>query len=161
MLDRQKLDASTAPTGLLRIDVLEEWLEEGGELIIDPPKRLTCAACDGGGCGRCENAGAFRVAVDEVEPIRLLLSPGPPEQKRVRIPSPFDDASTIELLVVELRPADEPSPGVERAMRRSLARVPSSAIAPAPMEPTKIIALVMGAFVIAVVLLLSVVMRSR
>jgi hypothetical protein len=158
LLDRSELDASSAPSALVRIDVPARWLEEGGTLVVDVPKRITCAACDGGGCSRCENAGAFRLSDQDVAaPIRVRLAASAAASKRVRIPSPFGDqsASPIGLLFLELRPAETPSAGARfEEERRALARAEQGHV-PQPLGPNTIIALVTGLVVAIVVLIVS------
>jgi hypothetical protein len=44
-----------------RIAVKRSWLERGDSIELTLPRNLACAACSGGGCDRCERAGAISV----------------------------------------------------------------------------------------------------
>ncbi len=91
--------------------MLAAWLETGGTLVVTLPKRVRCAACDGGGCGLCGNRGAFRMA-DGAEPLRIALGGGVARPTRLRVTVPESEDRELELLLLDLGPAEVPSPFV-------------------------------------------------
>jgi hypothetical protein len=116
MIDREGLDASNGARGRLRLAIPASWAREGGEIEITVPSRVTCARCDGGGCGGCERSGAHRTPS---EPARRTLRLRLPERLgsvvTVRVVRPFgDDAGALDQLLVELSAGADLSPGVVR-----------------------------------------------
>lgn len=67
----------------LRIAVPRLWLVEGRSIEVELPRNLTCANCQGGGCGKCSNSGAItlRGRGELPEMIQVAL----PEQCRVDV----------------------------------------------------------------------------
>jgi hypothetical protein len=86
-----ELDGSRGADGLLSVTVLPLWLESGARLLVRRPRKLVCAACEGGGCDACERSGALvlpsaedadeeilEVSLPQVDPARpvVLRIPG-------------------------------------------------------------------------------------
>jgi hypothetical protein len=149
LIDREELDASSAPTGLMQVDVPRAWLDEGVTLLIAAPKRLVCAACEGGGCGRCDNSGAFRLDdATRAEPLRAVLTAGTADGAlRVRLRAPFGEGASVNMVLIDIRPANEPSPGVTRSRRRT------NALAIAARSPLDDPRATIGLVIVAVVCL--------
>ncbi len=59
-----------------RIAVERAWLERGEVIEVTLPRNLTCAACVGGGCDRCERSGAISIRA-RGEPEQTLTVPLP------------------------------------------------------------------------------------
>jgi hypothetical protein len=109
IVDREAHDAATGARALYRVDVPPAWLEEGGTLELEVPKRLPCARCEGGGCEGCANAGALRVG-DGPRTVEITLARGPAGPKRVRLDEPFGEASAVRQLWIDLLPAAKDAP---------------------------------------------------
>lgn len=78
-LAKVTLDAANEPRGpdvAHAIRVPEAWLSRGETIELELPRQLNCASCQGGGCDRCQRAGA----------IRLRQADEPPETVRVSLP---------------------------------------------------------------------------
>jgi hypothetical protein len=121
VLDPSALDACAGPRARLAIDVPAAWLAEGADLVVTAPARLACARCDGGGCDACGRTGALKTPAeidDRVLRVRLPSPPsfidGAPQAIALRIPDPFGPDHDIAQLVLEVRPAREPSPNASR-----------------------------------------------
>jgi len=106
VVDRDRLDAADAKSGIVPVAVLGAWLERRGTLVVDVPKRVKCASCGGGGCGLCGNTGAFRTATTS---LRIDLEPSTPEAKRIRVSAGLGEGTEVDLLLLELQPSTESS----------------------------------------------------
>ncbi len=69
------LEVPRGPDVELRLALPADWIAEGAAIEVRVPRRLTCAACHGGGCDACARSGALALdeGEDEREPLRLTL----------------------------------------------------------------------------------------
>jgi hypothetical protein len=107
VIDPEELDRSSGDRARLELEVPEAWLEQGAEIELRAPERLTCARCEGGGCDACGRSGALRAPADEVtRTLRLTVPAGSDTGVALRLLHPFGDAGArpIEQLIVEVRP---------------------------------------------------------
>jgi hypothetical protein len=85
VLGRVTSEAGVSPRGpdvLHRIRIARAWLTDGAVVEFEVPRNVMCAACEGGGCDKCERSGAFS--------LRGRNEPG--ELVRVTLPQrAFDD----------------------------------------------------------------------
>jgi hypothetical protein len=87
-----------------RVEVPQSW---AGSLIeVDVPRRLSCGACDGGGCDRCQRSGAIKL--DSVGALSVRLPEELGEGAVLRIPQPFE-GDELAILLLEVRVAEAPS----------------------------------------------------
>lgn len=83
-------DDQSGPDVLLDIVVERDWLREAKTIEIELPRHLTCAACQGEGCGICGHSGAITVRerseiaeiVRVTLPHRDPMSPDMPDSTR-------------------------------------------------------------------------------
>lgn len=82
------LDAPRGPDVVHDIQVEQNWFGQTVRVVL--PRNLRCATCEGGGCDRCERAGAVSVRDRECAEtvIEVTLPPLPDDQTDlcVRIP---------------------------------------------------------------------------
>ncbi|MCC6215253.1 MAG: hypothetical protein IT376_10310 [Polyangiaceae bacterium] len=134
------------PDVLHRIGVPGEWLDEGSVIELELPRLLTCATCEGGGCGACDQSGAItlrgRKELTELVEVTLprrapTMSEAPRSSRRsvtLRIPerggAPEAGSELPRgMLYLTVQEASEPSPTVARL------GPPSSAQRPATSRP--------------------------
>jgi len=113
--DPKALDESTGSLARLRIEISSDWPSPACplDLLIDAPRRLSCARCEGGGCDRCGRSGALRAPEEPAaRRFRARLPAGAARKLALRIPHPFGPQSHIEQLILEIHLAPKPSPGV-------------------------------------------------
>ena len=86
------LDAARGPDVELRLIVQRAWF--GSLVDIQLPRNLNCAACSGGGCDRCDRAGALSLWERGAEPrqIQVVLPPAPESNTDVCIRVPGEGA---------------------------------------------------------------------
>jgi hypothetical protein len=79
----------------MTVSVPESWFVDGATIEVELPRNLTCAACDGGGCDRCERSGA----------VTLRGRKEPAEMVEVTIPRPLatEEVPSSKARVVILR----------------------------------------------------------
>ncbi|MFO0553875.1 MAG: hypothetical protein U0271_36165 [Polyangiaceae bacterium] len=125
--DPSAFDREGLVTARVRVGVPVSWAL--ATLDITLPKLLACAACDGGGCDRCQRSGALRSS--GVVVIRVQL---PAELARgvvLRVPDPFtssdDTPVRVDVLLVEVVPAEVPAASCRRV------EVAPSALSSQPM----------------------------
>jgi hypothetical protein len=93
------------------------WLRRGAAIEFDLPRRLSCAACKGGGCDICSRSGAF--ALHEKgqlqPPVVVYLTAAEPDARAVRLPETgaTSEAGVRGHLILHIAPGDL-SPGVRR-----------------------------------------------
>lgn len=110
------LEGPRGPDVLHEIEVPAPWFERGARVQVDLPRRLVCAACEGGGCDRCGRSGAFEVPRDE--PLEFTLPTGTEPGVGVRVRFPGLGAASAEAtegrgqLVLSVRVGEQPSRGV-------------------------------------------------
>lgn len=83
------LESPRGPDASHRLRVPRAFLARGATVEFELPRHLTCAACDGGGCDRCERSGAvtLRGRGDPIERLELSLPQGDREEAFViRVP---------------------------------------------------------------------------
>ncbi len=126
LVDPAALDAGDGPRALLRVEAPSAWLEAGGEVAVATPARLVCARCEGGGCDACGRSGAL-AAPEDVDARHLVatLPPSSGEGVALRLVRPFGELTTIEQLILEVRPGAA-SRGLTRISPTELARRTSS-----------------------------------
>jgi hypothetical protein len=118
--DPSALDACEGPRARLAVEVPAAWLAEGADLVIAAPARLTCARCDGGGCDACGRTGALKSPAERDDRLLHVRLPSPtgaagePQAIALRIPDPFGAEQEIAQLLLEVRPAEQPSASVSR-----------------------------------------------
>lgn len=123
VIEPEAVGRSSGPRGRIRVGVPVEWLREGASFDVTVPRRIACARCDGGGCDGCARSGALR-APDDAD-ARTVRLEGPAARRAeaeptgfvLRLVQPFGADHPIEQLLVEVTPADVPSPNVTRAAR--------------------------------------------
>jgi len=121
------VDVPRGPDVLHRIRVCAEWVDEGAAIEFELPRNLKCAACEGGGCDRCERSGAISVRgrkeLGEVVQVTLpkrdessIESTASGRSLVIRIPQRGGFADDPDLprgiLMLQVVPADEADPGV-------------------------------------------------
>ncbi len=129
-----------------RVRVPAEWLDEGAQFELELPRNLTCAACDGGGCDRCERSGAISIRGRKElgELVRVNLPPRNPNMEEtasgravvLRIPERGGISDDPRLprgfLLLQVAPGEEADPGIER-----VAAAPIEVAAPVPRPPSE------------------------
>lgn len=65
------LEVPRGPDVTHKVRVKPEWLEAGATIEFELPRNLSCAACQGGGCDKCERSGAITLR-DRNEPGELV-----------------------------------------------------------------------------------------
>ncbi len=106
MLEKGALEGPEIRTGLLAVTV-GYALARGAVLHVRAPKRLPCASCEGGGCSRCGNSGAFRV-----EPSAPLVVPIATEitlPARIRVAAQRELGGNIDVVVLAIGSDGPPS----------------------------------------------------
>jgi hypothetical protein len=121
------VDVPRGPDVQHRIRVRAEWVDEGAAVEFELPRNLKCAACEGGGCDRCERSGAISVRgrkeLGEVVQVTLpkrdessIESTASGRSLVIRIPQRggFSDDPDLPrgILMLQVVPADEADPGV-------------------------------------------------
>jgi hypothetical protein len=162
------VDVPRGPDVLHRLRVAAAWLEEGALIEFELPRNLKCAACEGGGCDRCERSGAISVrGRKEIGEVVQVTLPKRTESSYestasgrtivIRIPERGGIAPDPDLprglLLLSVVPADEPDPGVAR-VERPVAAAPVAGAEPVqelpPARPARSAAL----WVLAVLVIL-------
>lgn len=154
VLERDALEGPEIRTGTLAITVAT-GLVAGATLHVRAPKRLPCAGCDGGGCSRCGNSGAFRV--EPAAPIVVPIASNIVLPTRIRVAASRELGPGIDVVVLSI----QPGPPSDAAWVVG----PSSVVAPAvsvgaPMTPRRArpevtIALVLLAVLFATIVAVS------
>lgn len=62
VIDTDAIARADGTLGVLKVDVIEEWLVDGVTLELVVSRLLTCGRCDGGGCDGCNKSGAIRIS---------------------------------------------------------------------------------------------------
>jgi hypothetical protein len=156
VLGSVRLDDDSLRVARLKIDLRDSWLVSGGTLFIDLPRRLSCAACEGGGCSRCKNAGGYRLSNEaERTPLRLEIQRTEREAMRIRVPLAGND--DVDVVLVEIARGEPPSAFVRYEGRRAqiVRTAPASSI-----TPVGIISTVIGLVALILTIILALVMRS-
>lgn len=112
VVDPAELDAASARRACASLSLPEAWLREPSRVRFVVPRRLSCEACQGGGCGGCDNRGGFVVpeALDRTVDLSLAGSAAP---LRVRVVPAFAASAGFDVLLVRVR-SGEPSLGAQR-----------------------------------------------
>jgi hypothetical protein len=126
VLDPSALDRPVGPTARLAIQVPEAWITAGGEIVVAVPRRMPCARCDGGGCDACGKSGVVLAPADNgLRSVRVQLGPMRHDALALRLHQPFGATEALAQMILEVRCAAVPSPGVlwaplgrPRAVRR-------------------------------------------
>jgi len=143
-----------------RIRIPRAWLTDGAVVEFEVPRNVMCAACEGGGCDKCERAGAFslRARQEKAEVVRVTLpqrafdeppSSGP-KGFLVRIPEkgglpPEGSRLPRGLLLLRIEPADKPDAGVRLEGARKPEALPEEAAParlPAPRRRSRAVPIV-------------------
>jgi hypothetical protein len=115
------------------VSVKRSWLVRGETIELSLPRNLTCAACKGGGCDRCERSGAITLRQRGVEamPIQVPLPQRSADELAteptlvLRIPEQGGVAPKGDLprglLLLQIVAADRPDTGVVK-VRTGIAR---------------------------------------
>lgn len=112
---------------LLSVRVPTSWSSRRVRIAL--PRNLRCRACSGGGCDRCGRSGGFRVPEGESgRTLELTVPVLSRSATAVRVPRPFDDASSLEQLLVQFEEG-EGDPRVQ-LLEADLALPPAPAAVP-------------------------------
>ncbi len=115
VVDPRALDEATGGRVRLAVVVPERWLDDGADLLLSLPARLSCARCDGGGCDGCARSGALRMPEDEADRrLRASVPPGSSRGVALRIPHPFGPDHAVAQLLIEVRAGEAASACVTR-----------------------------------------------
>ncbi|MGC4093375.1 MAG: hypothetical protein QM756_36875 [Polyangiaceae bacterium] len=134
------------------MNVKRSWLERGDTVELLLPRNLTCAACKGGGCDRCDRSGAITLRQRGVEavPLKVPLPQRSAEDMRrepamvLRIPEQGGEPGRGSdlprgLLLLQIVAADQSDPGVNKQQttvaRRLSKRAPQKAVTSDVIEP--------------------------
>lgn len=116
----EALTGPRGPDGRHEIVVPGGWLKEGAWIEVPLPRLLNCAACDGGGCDRCDRSGAVttrpRKSPDEVVEIQLPCT-GPAILRLPRrggLPSSAEEGLGRGVLLLAVRIGAAPSEGLRK-----------------------------------------------
>ncbi len=94
----------------MSVMVSAAWLLAGARVTIQVPARLSCGACDGGGCDRCGRSGAVRLALDPVRRTTAIGLPATRDGRVVlRLARPLGGEVGLDQLSVEVIAAESPS----------------------------------------------------
>jgi hypothetical protein len=83
------LEGPRGADGAVSITVLPEWFETGARLIVQLPRRVVCATCEGGGCDVCGRSGALllpHLTDESVLSITLPSTIAPARPVTLRVP---------------------------------------------------------------------------
>lgn len=124
----EDLASSEGAIARSRLEVPASWA--GATIEVEVPSRLTCGACDGGGCDRCQRSGAVRLSAPRSVSVGLPVALG--DGALLRVPDPFE-GEELAILLLEVRVADAPSPGCRclQPARLRLARPRAGSTIPA------------------------------
>lgn len=162
------------------MSVKRSWIERGDTIEVALPRNLTCAACKGGGCDRCERSGAItlRKRGEEAAPLKVPL-PQRAKEDIVKDPSVVlripeqgghadrDTDLPRGLLLLQIVAADHADAGVAKVRGgiARLSRAPASPPASDVLEPESrkqrrtpvlgLVCLMLAVAWVAVILLLS------
>jgi hypothetical protein len=151
------IDVPRGPDVIHRIRVPVDWLEEGALIQLDLPRNLTCAACEGGGCDKCDRSGAISVRgrKDAGEKVQVTLprldeasvettASGRPLVIRIPERGGLSEDPQLRrgLLLLSIVTADEADAGVVRIERPEPEPVQEAAPAgsappPQPLAPSR------------------------
>lgn len=106
VLDPGALEGPDVRTASLPITVSAP-LVRGSILHVRAPKRLVCATCDGGGCSRCNNSGAFRVAPNAPITVPIASEIALPTRIRVAASRELGAGVDVVVLAIALGPASD------------------------------------------------------
>lgn len=138
-------DAPRGPDALHRVRVPRRWFDERFTIELELPRNLGCAACEGGGCDRCDRSGAVSVR-GRAEPPELvtvtLTSNEGGGPVLVRIPeqgglAPAGSSLPRGHLYLRIEPSDAAHPSSSVGLSRKVSeapieKVPSAAPLAAP-----------------------------
>ncbi len=116
----EPVSAKRGPDVALKLTAPPAWLRRGQQLVVELPRRLSCARCEGGGCDACQRRGAFtlREAGAAQETVVLTLSQDVEGSAiQIRVPDRGAPGPTDEppgQLIVTLSAGDVPSGGLSR-----------------------------------------------
>jgi hypothetical protein len=140
--------------GSVSVTVLPEWLEDGARLVVQLPRRLVCAACEGGGCDACNRSGALTLPDSSDESalsVSLPRTTPPAHTVLLRIPGRGMPSSIsgepAGHLLLRVVPGGTPSPSVtlDRGEGgRELAHLDRSLITRSTVMAIVLIALFLG-----------------
>lgn len=129
MIDRDGLDGDPGPRVRVRIGVPRAWGEVGATVIVEAPRRVACARCDGGGCDGCGRSGVVRLAEEPASrTFRLALPTSLGEGAIVRLARPFGEGSDVAQVHCEIRVTATPE-GCTREGGPGAALVPAATTA--------------------------------
>lgn len=78
-------DVERGPDVEWNVHVPGTWLAEGATIRLEPPPRLPCATCGGGGCDACGRSGALLLDA-ATEPFEVRLGSTGDSAQRIRLP---------------------------------------------------------------------------
>jgi hypothetical protein len=148
------LNAPRGADGSLTITVPPQWLEQGSRLLVRVPKKLVCAACEGGGCDACARSGALTLPeTSEEERVLAVTLPSldGAHEVALRIPGrgmpSKDPTEPAGHLILKIVPGPSPSPSVavdRTESSRGLAHLDRSLIARSTLMAVGLILLFLG-----------------
>lgn len=103
-------DLARLPGGRASLEITVPASWTGRTCEIDVPRRLACAACEGGGCDACDRRGAYRLEEpDEERRLDVRLPGALAGRTRIRIGQPFGVDSVVGVLLLDVVVGDEAS----------------------------------------------------
>ncbi len=113
VLDDETLAGARGPDGIHEIVVPGDWLDERLRVDVTLPRLLRCAACQGGGCDRCERQGAV-TSRERGAPVEVVNVQLPPTPATVRVPrhGGLLSGQPRGHLLLQVRTGEQPSDGL-------------------------------------------------
>jgi hypothetical protein len=171
-------DRPRGPDVKMSVCVPDAWFADGATIEIELPRNVACAACEGGGCDRCDRSGAvsLRGRKDPAETVEVtLLRPAagddaPSSKSRLvvmRIPDRGGHCREGEELprgnlLLSVKSGSEPSRGVKRLAQPSMPPPPAAELVSTSLVPRESASgarLRLGLLIAAAVLALGILWR--
>lgn len=120
VVNPEALESAAGVRVRLEVEIPTTWLES--KILVDLPRRLLCARCEGGGCDTCERKGGVRlpeelVGTQIVAPLPKELGDKLGDAIEVRLPEPFGPDGPVNQLLLRIRRGMAATPGVHRPLR--------------------------------------------
>lgn len=156
VLEKEALEGPEIRAALLAVTVADGSLERGAVLHVRAPKRLPCASCEGGGCSRCGNSGAFKIA--PTAPLVVPISTAVALPARIRLAAKRELGESIDVVVLAVTWDGPPSDNAWVIAPKPAPVAPvtaTTASVPARPRPDVTIGLVLLAVLFATVVAIS------
>lgn len=152
VLEKEALEGPEIRAALLAVTV-EGPLERGAVLHVRAPKRLPCASCEGGGCSRCGNSGAFKI--EPTAPLVVPVSTDIALPARIRLTAGRELGEGIDVVVLAIGSEGPPSDNAWITPPAPVRVAPHTAPVQKRPRPEVTIGLVLLAVLFATVLAIS------